>query len=544
MSEAVRKKIVTRIPADKPLNLGARPNRKLRVAAYCRVSTDSEDQLNSYYNQKEYYTNKICSNENWEFAGIYADEGITGTLVKKRDDFLRMIDDCKKGKIDMILIKSISRFARNIVDSLSYIRLLRRMNISIFFEEQNIDSLKEDSETFIGIYSVMAQAESENISANVKWGIAKRMENGTYCGNMNMYGYRRDKVTKEVYIVPEEAEVVRNIYRFFLDGMSALQIKKYLEENKIKTYYGNDKWGTKVVLSILKNEKYCGDVLYQKTYCVDCLTKKKKANHGDLDKFLVTDDHEAIVSRDLYNSVQHEIARRNALRDKKNPNGANKGRYSAKHALSELLICDDCDAGFRRKSKKYGNGEVKFYWRCISRLTKNGRDCSNSKGLEEEALKRAVCRALSRVLVQQEGGLELVKSNLIYAASGNDVSNNLYRYDSGISEEQNRLKDLATLASKSGGNQANYMKAIADCNSRIAVLKEKKRLALEELCFNEAAQKEVDRIQAYLDEGLAVVDEFHDATVRRVINCIRVTKDMNLIIYVKGGLEIIEPYVA
>lgn len=544
MSEAVRKKIVTKIPADKELSLGRQRRKKLRVAAYCRVSTDSEDQLNSYYAQKEYYTNKIHSNDNWEFAGIYADEGITGTLVKKRDDFLRMIDDCKKGKIDMILIKSISRFARNIVDSLKYIRMLKAMNISIFFEEQNIDSLKEESETFIGIYSVMAQAESENISSNVKWGIAKRMENGTYCCNMNMLGYRRDKFTKEVYIVPEEAEIVRNIYRFFLDGMSALQIKKYLEENKIKTFRGNDEWGTTVILSILKNEKYCGDVLYQKTYCEDCLTKKKKANHGEIDKFLVTDDHEAIVSRDLYNSVQHEIARRNALRDKKNPNGTNKGRYSAKHALSQLLVCDDCDAGFRRKPKKNKKGEVKYYWRCISRLTKNGRDCSNSKGLEEEALKSAVCRALSRVIVQQEGGLELVKSNLIYAATDNEVSNNLYCYDSGINEEQNRLKDLATLASKSGGNPENYMKAIADCNSRIAILKEKKRLALAELCLNEAAQKEIDRIQAYLDEGLAVVDEFHDTTVRRIINSIRVTKDANLIIYVKGGMEIVEPYIA
>ena len=184
---------------------------------------------NEHYCGDEEYP-RIANNEKWEFVDVYADEGITGTQVKKRDEFLRMIKDCEKGKIDMILTKSVSRFARNIVDSLSFVRKLKAMGIAIYFEEQNINSLKEDSETYIGIYSVMAQSESENISANVKWGISKRMENGTYCSNMNMFGYRRDKTTKEITIVESEAEVVRWIFNLYLDGKSAFQIKQ-LERN-------------------------------------------------------------------------------------------------------------------------------------------------------------------------------------------------------------------------------------------------------------------------------------------------------------------------
>ena len=202
-------KIVTKIAANPALSKRNDPNRILKVAAYCRVSTDDEDQLNSYRTQKSYYTELIKKNPKWRFAGIYADEGITGTMAKKRDDFMRMIEDCEKGKIDLILIKSVSRYARNIVDCISYIRKLKALGIGIYFEEQNINSLTEDSEVYIGIYGVMAQSESENISANVKWGINKRMQNGTYACRFNLLGYRRDKVTREIQIVPEEAETVK-----------------------------------------------------------------------------------------------------------------------------------------------------------------------------------------------------------------------------------------------------------------------------------------------------------------------------------------------
>ena len=536
---AERRRVITKIPADASKTSRVEFGKRIKVAAYCRVSTDDEDQLNSYRVQKDYYTRYIANNEKWEYVDVYADEGITGTQVKKRDEFLRMIKDCEKGKIDMILTKSVSRFARNIVDSLSYVRKLKAMGIAIYFEEQNINSLKEDSETYIGIYSVMAQSESENISANVKWGISKRMENGTYCSNMNMFGYRRDKITKEITIVESEAEVVRWIFNLFLDGKSALQIKNWLEENGIKTFYGKSVWQTTSILAILQNEKYCGDVMYQKTYCVDCLTKKKKVNNGQKTKYLVVNDHPAIIPRDIFKAAMAEFARRNALRSKSDNTISCRGRYSAKYVLSELLICEECGSHFRRKTNKKKDG-VHHYWRCISRLDHKDKYCDFSKGLEEKNLQAAICRAISRVLQGIEDGYELLKSKLIYATS--DVNTDeLYLVEKGINDEQIRIEELADLAIQSKFNKDKYTEAIADCSQRIKDLRERRDMLMTQIKCNEKAREELERIENYTKQLKPVMTEFDDAIIHRIVNSIQVTKDLNLRIFIKGGAEIVEP---
>lgn len=536
-----RKKIITKIPADIRKTQRVEPGRKLKVAAYCRVSTDADDQLNSYYAQMTYYRQQIQSNDKWQFAGIYADEGITGTQVRKRDQFLKMIKDCEKGKIDMILTKSVSRFARNIVDSLSFVRKLKAMGISIYFEEQNIDSLKEDSETYIGIHSVMAQSESENISANVKWGISKRMENGTYRSNMNMYGYRRDKITDEVKIVPEEAEVVRTIFRYYLDGMSTHQIKKYLEDNNIKTYSGLSTWQHSSIVSILQNEKYCGDVIYQKTYHLDCLSKKVKVNNGDRTKYHIMNDHEPIVSRDLFYAVQAEFAKRNTKRSVSDKAATIRGRYSGKYAFSELLVCGTCNGRYRRKTVKK-NGVPFHYWRCINRLDYADKYCSNSVGLEEEALKAAVCRALSRILRQRDEGFEVVKSSLIYSASSESKADDLFFVDKAIRDEETRIIEYGKLAISSEHKEDDYKLAIKDSSERIESLNTQREQIVRQLSCNDAAKKEMERIEKYLLEDRAVVDTYNDSTVRRLISSIEVTPELDLKIYIKGGYEITEKY--
>ena len=534
-----RRRVVTKIPADADKSSRIAFGKRMKVAAYCRVSTDDEDQLNSYRVQKDYYTRYISNNEKWEFVDVYADEGITGTQVKKRDEFLRMIKDCEKGKIDMILTKSVSRFARNIVDSLSFVRKLKAMGIAIYFEEQNINSLKEDSETYIGIYSVMAQTESENISANVKWGISKRMENGTYCSNMNMFGYRRDKITKEITIVESEAEVVRWIFNLYLDGKSAFQIKQWLEENNIKTYTGKSTWQTTSIHAILQNEKYCGDVMYQKTYCVDCLTKKKKTNNGQKTKYLVVNDHPAIIPRDIFKAAMAEFARRNALRSKSDNTISCRGRYSAKYVLSELLICEECGSHFRRKTNKKKDG-VHHYWRCISRLDHKDKYCDFSKGLEEKNLQATICRAISRVLQGREDGYELLKSKLIYATS--DVNTDeLYLVEKGIHDEQIRIEELADLAIQSKCNKDKYTEAIADCSQRIKDLRERRDMLMTQIKCNEKAREELERIEKYTKQLKPVMTEFDDAIIHRIVNSIQVTKDLNLRIFIKGGAEIVEP---
>lgn len=537
MNDANNKRTVTVIPADERKQTRVQPGQKLKVAAYCRVSTDDEDQLNSYRVQMDYYTKHIMSNDNLEFAGIYADEGISGTQVKKRAQFLKMIKDCEKGKIDMILTKSVSRFARNIVDSISYVRKLKAMGISIYFEEQHIDSLKEKSEAYIGIFSAIAQSESENISGNVRWGILKRMENGTYSSKMDMFGYRRDKVTKEVYIVPEEAEAVRMIYRYFLDGMSTHQIAKELEKNNIKTFNGGDKWHQSTIMNILQNEKYCGDVMYQKTYILDCMSKKQIVNHGKRNRYLVSNDHEPIVSRDLYYAVQAEFARRKTKRSTSDSAKTGIGRYSSKYAFSELLVCGDCGGHFRRKTVKKKNGTM-HYWRCINRLDYADRFCSNSVGFEENALKDAVCRALFEIFKKRANGMELVKSHLVYVASADDTSDDLYFIDKAIKDEEQHIVELANFAIKSPNNRDNYEAAISDCTDRIKVLRERREEILRQLHFNQAVKAEIERIERYLTEDRAVVTKFDDCTVRRLINSISISKDMELTIYLKGGYEV------
>ena len=260
----MQQRIVTKIEANPLLQKHNRQNALMRVAAYCRVSTDSEDQIESYKAQVAYYTDAIAKNPRWRFVEIYADEGITGTIAKKRDNFMRMIRDCEKGRIDLILTKSVARFARNTVDSLKYVRKLKALGVGVYFEEQAIDSMKTDSEMIIGFHSVLAQAESENISANVRWGIQQRMKAGTFAFRYNILGYRKGQDgTPE--IVPEEADIVRNIFSMYLDGKSWGQITDYLNESGIKTPQGKEKWSREQIRNMLSNERYTGDMLLQKT---------------------------------------------------------------------------------------------------------------------------------------------------------------------------------------------------------------------------------------------------------------------------------------
>ncbi len=275
MEQAVREKRIRIIPATKEKTPAGGPSgRKLRVAAYCRVSTDSEDQLTSYTAQKEYYTQKIRENPDWELAGIFADRGITGTSMKKRAEFNRMIAACKRGRIDMILTKSLSRFARNTVDCLATVRMLRGRGIGVHFEKENIDTLTEAGEFMITLFSGFAQAESESIRNNVIWGILKSREAGNVPFQYTrLLGYRRG-ADGQPEIDPEEAEVVRHIYRRYLDGASIFGIQRELEQDQVPTATGVKQWSWQTVHNILINERYIGDALLQKTYTTDCISKK------------------------------------------------------------------------------------------------------------------------------------------------------------------------------------------------------------------------------------------------------------------------------
>ena len=396
MEQAVREKRIRIIPATKEPQTAGRPSgRKLRVAAYCRVSTDSEDQLTSYTAQKEYYTQKIEENPDWELAGIFADRGITGTSMKKRAEFNRMIAACKRGRIDMILTKSLSRFARNTVDCLETVRILRARGIGVHFEKEGIDTLTESGEFMITLFSGFAQAESESIRNNVIWGILKSREAGNVPFQYTkLLGYRRG-ADGNPEIDQSEAEVVRRIYRRYLDGASIFGIQKELERDHVPTVTGVKQWSWQTIRNILINERYMGDALLQKTYTVDCISKEVRKNNGEFPMVYVENNHPAIISRDMFYRVKAEMTRRASKRKVMQKSGkTEQGKYSAKYALSELLVCGECGTPYKRCTWAR-NGKKRIVWRCISRLEFGTKYCHESPTLDEARLHRAVVAALN-----------------------------------------------------------------------------------------------------------------------------------------------------
>ena len=332
---------VTTIPATKNKFTAAPLSsfRKRRVAGYARVSTDSDEQLTSYEAQVEYYTNFIKNNPEWEFVKVYTDEGISAVMTKHRDGFNEMIGDALAGKIDLIVTKSVSRFARNTVDSLTTVRKLKEKGVEIFFQKENIYTLDSKGELLITIMSSLAQEESRSLSENVVWGQRKRFADGKVSMPYKHFlGYEKgeDSLPK---VVDAEAEIVRLIYRLFIDGKTASGICKYLEELQIPTPSGKFKWSQTTVMSILQNEKYKGDALLQKKFTVDFLTKKQKVNEGEVPQYYVEGSHEAIVDADDWDIVQAEIARRKEL-----------GRsYSGNSIFSSKLVCADCGGFYGQK---------------------------------------------------------------------------------------------------------------------------------------------------------------------------------------------------
>ncbi|HCA29758.1 MAG TPA: recombinase family protein, partial [Ruminococcaceae bacterium] len=322
---------VVRIIPPKPEFAADRQSdlRPKRVAAYCRVSTDKEEQEKSFETQKEMYTDMIMMKPNWQMAGIYADEGITGTIAKKRPDFMRMIEDCRKGKIDLIITKSVSRFSRNNLDCLLYVRELKELGIPIIFEKEGINTLQVSSELLITLFSGLSQSESESISMNVKMGKRQSAKKGNVAFSYASFlGYRRGADGKPE-IIPEEAEIIKRIYNSYIAGESLNDIAKALTADEILTPRGNAKWSGKGVLSILSNEKYKGDALLQKTYIADCITKKSKRNNGELPQYYVENNHPAIIERQMFDRVQEEIARRAGKRKVKEVGTkTEQGKYS------------------------------------------------------------------------------------------------------------------------------------------------------------------------------------------------------------------------
>ena len=508
------------IPATKrvgTLKVDAEEKPKLRVAAYCRVSTDSDEQASSYEVQVEHYANFINSNSEWELAGIYADDGISGTSTKNREEFNRLIQDCMENKVDRIITKSISRFARNTLDCLKYIRQLKEKNIPVFFEKENIDTMDSKGEIMLTIMASLAQQESQSLSQNVKLGLQYRYQQGEITINHNRFlGYTKDE-DGHLIIEPTEAEVVKRIFKEYLEGSSLIQIARNLEADRILTGAGNKNWAGTTVKGILVNEKYMGDALLAKTHTVDFLTKKRVKNNGIVPQYYVENSHEPIIPKTLFLQVQEEITRRANLKNKKG-----SITYSSKYALSGITYCGKCGEIYRRLHWN-NRGKKSIVWRCYSRLDKT-KDC-DARTILEEDLKQVVVDGINRVFGDEGRIKDMLNSN-IQKMLKVDNTLEVETIDSQLQVLQQQLLE-----------QSSKNQDVVSIGNQIIQLKEKKQSILLSKAESDSSKQRMAEMMEFIEQVGKDRLEYDEVFVRRLVEQVMVY-DENITIKFKSGIEI------
>ena len=448
-----------------------------------------------------------------------------------------MIDDCMAGKIDMVITKSISRFARNTVDALTNIRKLKEKNIAVFFEKEGINTLESSGELLITILSSQAQEESRNISENCHWGIVRRFESGKVIVNHSKFlGYTKDK-DGNLVVVPEEAKLVRRIFRLYLEGNSSYRIKRILEADGIRTVTGNAVWQATVIDKMLTNEKYMGDALMQKTYTIDFLTKKKVINRGIVPQYYVEDDHEAIIPKELFQQVQEEKARRAAIyrpsaRKKAEPV---KGKYSSKYALSELMVCAECGQPYRRQVwSKYGVKTA--VWRCDNRLKYGAKKCKNSPTIRESTVQEAIMAAVNKVVEDQGEFVQAFRANVIRIIGSYSPQAEPTEYDGQIGALQERLLQLIEESARTECADEEFdrkYRAIADAMKE---LKKKRAKVMQERRLADSYEQRLQDMEGYIKKAGYLKREFDDDLVRRLIQTVRVLNENWIEIQFQSGI--------
>jgi site-specific DNA recombinase len=514
-------KNITVIPARKRVGSTAAKEKikKLRVAAYCRVSTETEEQNLSYEVQVAHYTEFIKKNTEWEFAGIFADDGISGTNTKKREEFNRMIEECMEGNIDLVITKSISRFARNTLDCLKYIRQLKEKYIAVYFEKENINTMDAKGEVLLTIMASLAQQESQSLSQNVKLGLQYRYQQGKVQVNHNRFmGYTKDE-EGNLIIVPEEAEIIKRIYREYLEGKSLVGIGRDLEKDGILTAAGKPRWRPETIKKILLNEKYIGDALLQKTFTVDFLTKKRVKNEGHVPQYYVENSHEAIIPKELFLQAQEELHRRSNIYT-----GADKNKriYSSKYALSTITFCGDCGDIYRRV---YWNihGRKEFVWRCVTRIEQGPEVCKN-RTVKEAELYDAVMTAINRLLAGGDNMIRILEEN-IHSVIGDTTEYKISEINALLEEKQKELISLA--------NKGKDFESLAD---EIEELREKRQTFLVEDASLSGENERINELIEFVRNNKYRTLRYDDTLVRKIIQNVTVYDD-HFVICFKSGIE-------
>lgn len=518
---------ITVIPATKKVHskLPFNSHSKRRVAGYARVSTDHEEQLTSYDAQVKYYTRFIQSNPEWEFVGVYTDEGISALNTKHRDGFNRMIEDALSGKIDLIITKSVSRFARNTVDSLTTIRKLKEHGTEVFFEKENIYTFDGKGELLLTLMSSLAQEESRSISENVTWGQRKRFADGKINLPYKQFlGYQKGP-NGFPQIVPKEAELVRRIYDLFMTGHGFSGIAKILTDEGIPTPAGKEQWASSTIRSILTNEKYKGDALLQKSFTIDFLSKKKKRNEGEIQQYYVEHSHEAIISPTFFDCVQKEIQRRKSL----------KGKYCSSSYFSCRIKCGDCGSYFGPKIWNSNSKYRRTIWQCNQKF-KNDHRCTTPH-LTEEMIQDSFLKAYSAVLADRERILEdcrLIQTTLSDCSEIDAQMDDITRQ---LEDNTVLIRNLVSANAAEALDQEAYLRRYDRLVAQYNELQAKyDHLAIKR---SERMQKADDLggFMFKLNERDTVLDHFDPRLWSEVVECATVYASNKIVFRFKNGSE-------
>lgn len=519
-------KSVTTIPATLSRFTAAPINstKKRRVAAYARVSTDNEEQLTSYEAQVDYYTNYIQGRDDWEFAGVYTDEGITGTNTKKREGFKSMVADALAGKIDLIITKSVSRFARNTVDSLTTIRSLKEHNVECYFEKENIWTFDGKGELLLTIMSSLAQEESRSISENCTWGQRKRFADGKVTVPFKRFlGYDMGP-DHNLVVNPEQAKLVKRIYGMFLQGQSPFQIARTLTEEGIPSPGGKDHWNPSNIKSILTNEKYKGDALLQKSFTVDFLTKKKKANEGEIPQYYVKDNHEAIIDPETFEMVQTLMATRKKGRNRK----------SSVSIFSSKVKCGDCGSWYGPKVWHSNDAYRKVIWQCNHKF--DGRKCTTPT-LNEEQIKALFLKAANTVIGATERFIAIFERTLAPALATDELERELADLEAEINIAAELVEECIRENAHVALDQAEYQKRYDGLASRYDKAKDRHDEVTELIAERISRRK---RIELYFRElrKREPLETFRDEDWLSMVDHMTVYSKDDIRVTFKDGTEI------
>ena len=499
---------------------------KRKVAGYARVSTDHDDQFSSYTAQVDYYTNYIKSRNDWEFVDVYTDEGITGTSTKRREGFKRMIADALDGKIDLIVTKSVSRFARNTVDSLTTIRQLKENGTEVYFEKENIWTFDAKGEVLITIMSSLAQEESRSISENCTWGQRKRFADGKVTVPFKHFlGYDRGK-DGNLVLNKAQAEVVKRIYAMFLRGMTPHTIARKLTEGKIKTPAGCDTWSGGSVRSILSNEKYKGDALLQKTFCEDFLTKKMKINQGEVPQYYVENNHEAIIDPQTFDMVQAELARRKE----------GNNHHSGIHLLSHKIKCGDCGGWYGSKVWHSNDKFRRIVWQCNNKYKNKDKHCTTPY-LDENQIKERFTIAVNKLLVGSSSAIRSCETALSATLDTSELEQKQQNLLAEMQTLDSALRQLIHQNSTAAQDQNEYRKSYDAIAQKFSSAEEQKKLVDKKLSDLLKHRCIIENFLKKIKEQNGQISEFSENLWCGLLDYVTAYTDGRLIFRFKNGSE-------